>query len=449
MLMKISKERLKELIRESWAVSWPMTIIMFFEFLMGLADVYVAGRISKEIQAAYGVAFQIYFICLIPAMALTAGTVSIVSRLFTSPDDSNKKRLGESIFSTLITALIMGAAVSIVAILLRNVIVAALKVPQVIKYDTSLLAGIYSFGFIFDYFLITSNGVLRSCGKVRVSLQNYAIMCVMNIILNFFLAFKTPLGFRGIAVATVVSVATAAILNFFYVRKLSWQKKFNFAALKSMFNIGWPIGVLQILWNLAIIVIYFILANLPKNSVEAIAAFTNGLKLDLVVLLPAFAFNLANAVVVGNLLGKNKKDEAFNAGLITAFLGVGIIGLMSGGLILNAHHVMPFLSNNTNVIAAGLSYVYIILLFEPVMAWGVILGGALVGAGYTKNVLFSVILGAWIVRAPLCYFMAIVWHQGAIGVWWAINISVIIQSAYLSWSYFKKMRPVPLAVVVE
>lgn len=41
-------------VSRSWQVAWPMTRIMFFEFLIGLTDVYVAGRISKEVQAAYG-----------------------------------------------------------------------------------------------------------------------------------------------------------------------------------------------------------------------------------------------------------------------------------------------------------------------------------------------------------------------------------------------------------
>jgi len=45
----------------SWEVAWPMTLIMFFEFLISLTDVYVADRISKEVQAAYGFVAQIYF----------------------------------------------------------------------------------------------------------------------------------------------------------------------------------------------------------------------------------------------------------------------------------------------------------------------------------------------------------------------------------------------------
>ena len=48
-------------ISRSWEVSWPMTLIMSFEFLISLTDVCVAGRISKEVQAAYGFVAQIYF----------------------------------------------------------------------------------------------------------------------------------------------------------------------------------------------------------------------------------------------------------------------------------------------------------------------------------------------------------------------------------------------------
>ena len=56
-----------------------MTLIMFFEFVIGLTDVFVAGRVGKDIQAAYGFVIQFYFIFIVVANALTVGTVSVVS----------------------------------------------------------------------------------------------------------------------------------------------------------------------------------------------------------------------------------------------------------------------------------------------------------------------------------------------------------------------------------
>src|SRR4030066_1987031 len=90
----------------SWSVSWPMTLIMFFEFLIGLTDIFIAGRFGKEVQATYGFAVQLYFIFIILANALTVGTVSVVSRLFTS---GNKDELYRAIFSSTIAATLAGA----------------------------------------------------------------------------------------------------------------------------------------------------------------------------------------------------------------------------------------------------------------------------------------------------------------------------------------------------
>ncbi len=98
-------KEIKRFISESWSVSAPMTLIMVFEFFIGLADIYIAGKISKEIQASYGFVIQLYFIFVIIANALTTGTVSVVSRLFSSRD---REELGKAVFSILIIAALAG-----------------------------------------------------------------------------------------------------------------------------------------------------------------------------------------------------------------------------------------------------------------------------------------------------------------------------------------------------
>jgi len=101
----IGKSDIKTFLRESWSISWPMTLIMFFEFMTGLVDVYIAGKVGKEIQAAYGFIIQLYFVFIIVGNALTVGSVSIISRLFTA---GNKDDLTEAIYSTLSITIIAG-----------------------------------------------------------------------------------------------------------------------------------------------------------------------------------------------------------------------------------------------------------------------------------------------------------------------------------------------------
>ncbi len=84
LLTLFKREDIRSSISRSWSVSWPLTLIMVFEFLIGLTDVYIAGRVSKDIQATYGFVIQLYFILIVIANALTVGTVSVVSRLYTS-----------------------------------------------------------------------------------------------------------------------------------------------------------------------------------------------------------------------------------------------------------------------------------------------------------------------------------------------------------------------------
>lgn len=443
--MKISLENIKPLIKESWAVSWPMTLIMFYEFLMGMTDVYVAGRISKDVQAAYGLSFQVYFLLLIPAIALSVGGVSVVSRLFGAQD--KKAELKTAISSYIKAAVWAGLILALLGFIAAPWIIHILRVPQEIKGIAINLFRIYSLALFFEFFLINTNAILRSCGRVKDSLKSMTLACVLNIVLIFPLAFKTPLGFMGIAWATLLSLLIAAVVNFWMIGGIPGGHKFSWQILKDILNIGWPAALMQVLFNLASLFIFSIIGSLPKNSVEIMAAFTNGLRLESAIFMPAFAFNMANAVVVGNLLGKEKKEQAYQAGFITAGLGVAIvIGLLLLVLV-NARMILSLLSDNHLVVENSLLYVYISLIFEPVMAWSVILGGGLNGAGYTKTVMMVIGLGLWLIRIPLAYTLSLTLGFGAIGIWWAMNISLIFQCFFLTQQYMKKMRPLVIAAV--
>ncbi|MDD5561682.1 MAG: MATE family efflux transporter [Candidatus Omnitrophica bacterium] len=433
---KIKEERTRSLFRQSWSTSWPMTLIMFFLFLIGLADVYVAGRIGKEIQASYGLASQIYFILSIIVFALTVGSVSLVSRLYTS---ERKEDYTAAVDSSIAVSLVAGIVLTIIGLLFSRSIIQALAVPDVLKgYAVSLLR-IYSAGLVFSYFLISSNGILRASGMIRNSLVTMASVCVLNAVLNFYLAFHTPLGFRGIAVATVFSSFIGCIMNLFFMRrKITGLFMFSPLLVRAMVRIGWPAGLMQILWQLGAIVLFLILAALPQHNIEIMAAFTNGLKIESAIFLPAFAFNLAGAVVVGNLLGKKRKRDAFLIGIVTAVFGVIIVFFLTVLVMANAHFISSLLSPNEIVIRECVRYIHIALLSEPVMAWGVILAGALNGAGDTRGVMLIVVLSVWLVRLPISFLLAVTFGLGASGVWWAMNISLVFQALLMSNRYFKR-----------
>lgn len=432
----LKREDIRSFISRSWSVSWPMTLIMFFEFLINLADVFVAGKISKEVQAAYGFVTQIYFIFTVIGNALTVGTVSVISRLCQSIEDES---FSKAVFSTVVISSIAGFILGLTGIFLTPIIFDLLDLPKVIKQFGKPLASIYAGGLIFHYILINTNGILRSCKGIKKSLRTMALACVTNIGLNFLFVFYTPLGFKGIALSTAVSLFIGSLWNLWLIKAfLIRVKSVAMDIIKKVVSIGWPSGLLQVIWQLASMVLFLILSALPENNIEIIAAFTNGLRIEAAIFLPAFAFNMSNAVVVGNLLGEKKKNEAFRAGLVTAILGVGIVTILTIVVILNARFIVSFLSNNEIVISESVKYLYICMISEPFMAWGVILGGGLNGAGDTRAVMIRVALSVWLVRIPLSYIFGVLFGFGAVAVWWSMNTSLFVQAIFISRRYFLK-----------
>jgi putative MATE family efflux protein len=432
----LNREDIRKFISESWSVGWPMMIIMFFEFLIGLVDIFVAGRISKEIQAAYGFVIQLYFIFIIVGNAFSVGAVSVVSQIFTS---KNNDRLVESVYSTVVATIVLGVILGISGIFLTPVLIDLLHIPAELKPIATPLAKIYAAGVLFHYLLINTNAILRACKGVRDSLRTMAFVCFSNIVLIFFIVFHMGMGFKGIALSTAISVCLGSLLNMRYIRPLmAGSKRFSMKIVKTIVRISWPSGLLQGLWQINSMVIFLIISALPKHSVEVLAALSAGVRIESAIFLPAMAFNMANAVVVGNLLGEGRKDDAFRGGLITTLMSVIVVIFITIIVLFNARWIAPFLSDNNIVIKECITYIYISMMSEPFMAIWVVLGGGLNGAGDTKGMMFIVGLIVWLVRVPLAYIFVILLGYGAASVWWSMNLSQFLMALFIFRRYWQK-----------
>ncbi len=445
-LTKICQEKeIRGLVSQSWSVSAPMTLIMVFEFLIGITDIYVAGKVGKETQAAYGFVIQLYFAFIIIANALTTGTVSVISRLFSSGD---RVDLARAIFSVLVVTAAAGLIFGVLGIVLTPELIAIVNIPDRLKPLSAPLGQIYAAGLIFHYVLINTNGVLRSCKKVRLSLATMATVCGCNIFFNFFLVFGTPLGYTGIALATALSTLAGCLLNLRHLRALVPPSAMVFALerVREIAGIAWPFGLSQSLWQVHSMVLYLILSSLPRHSIEILAAFSAGLRIESAAFLPAIAFHMANAVMTGNLLGERRSAAAFRAGLVTAMMGVCLVILLALGVVITAPGLASLVSDNTVVMRETMTYLYINMLGEPFMALWVILAGALSGAGDTRSMMFIIAACTWLVRVPLCYLFVVVMGFEAHAVWWTMNLSQVLAAALMFRRYMgKKWLPGPPA----
>ena len=236
----------------------------------------------------------------------------------------------------------------------------------------------------------------------------------------------------------MISTLAGMLINLRAIRPLIvGPLRFSGNTIKKILSIGWPAAGLQVFWQLGSMTLFYILSILPDRNVEIMAAFTNGMRIESAIFLPAFAFNLANAVVVGNLLGKGSRDDAFTGGLVTAGVGVGLVTVLTALVVFNARYVAAALSQNEVVIRESMTYISICFFLEPVMAWSVILGGGLNGAGDTRSVMVIIALSIWLVRVPLSYIFGIMYGYGAPAVWWSMNASILTQAVFISRRYFR------------
>jgi multidrug resistance protein, MATE family len=433
---KIFKQEITGLLKNSWSLSWPMIIIMLIDFLVGITDVYIAGRLTKEVQASVGFVTQLYLVIIVVGNALTVGAVSIISRLF----GANKKdELSNAIFTLAAASLCLGAVAGLLAIAFSPSIIRMLNIPAAVRELGLPLFRIYAAGIIFHFFLMASNGILRGCRMVKHSLSTMLVVCVVNIGLNFFLVFYARIGYRGIILSTVISYATGALLNFIRIRRLiTGAKHFDWPLLKNMAHIGWPTGLQQIAWQIGSTILFLIISTLPSNTVEILAAFTNGLRIEAAIYVIAYALNNANAVVIGNLIGEGRQNEAFKNGIATALIGVAIITVQTVLVIFNADTLSSALSSNGVVINESMRYLHIAMLSEPIMAWAVIISGGLIGAGDTRGVMKVVIASQWLIRLPLAYIAAVHFKLGPSAIWWAMNASILAHAVFISIRYFRK-----------
>ncbi|MBI5847979.1 MAG: MATE family efflux transporter [Nitrospirae bacterium] len=427
-----------------WRLSWPMLIIMVLNFIVGFTDIYVAGLLNPQIQAAVGFISQLYFLVVIVANAVSIGTLALISRAVGANDHPRALHIArQSLLFSLVCAVILATA----GFLMYRQIIALAGVPYEIRKIAGDFFRIFVLALAPNYVLIISNAIFNASGEVKKPLMTMSAVTIINVITVFCLVFGLgpfpALGYKGIATATAISLMIGMILNLLFFSFSRWRALFAEAwkpsveTIGKIIRIGWPAAMLQITWNAGSIVLYNILGRLEDSSITALASISNGLRIEGIIYLPAFALNMAASVLIGQNLGAGDPGRAEKAGWKIALSGAFIISVLSLVFFLNAGQLASLLTSRQDVLEETERYLRFNMFSEPFMAMSAILGGALQGAGDTRGTLKVIGICMWLIRLPLAWFFALVLHYGASGVWMAMVISMCIQGILMSARFHK------------
>lgn len=427
-----------------WQISWPMFLIMIFNFLVGFTDIYVAGFIGPDVQAAVGFVSQLYFFIIIIANAISIGTLALVSRAVGAGDPG--RALGIS-RQSMIFSLIVAIGLSAFGLIFRREIIAVAGFPVEIRMIGETFLQIFALALGPSYIVIISNAVFRASGEVRNPLITMFLVSVLNIIGDFVLVlgiFPFPkMGYTGIALSTAVSMTAGMVINLVFFTAGRWRTfyegpwRISLQAVRTIIRLGWPAGLLQIAWNAGTIILYNILSRLGDASITAMAAITNGLRIEAVIYLPAFALNMTASVLIGQNLGAGNPGRAEKVGWKMVQVGVVLMSLMAFVIFIWADRFASMLTNSQDVLAETARYLRFNMLSEPFMALSTVLGGGLQGAGDTRGTMWVIIIAMWFIRLPLAYFFALKLHYGAMGVWIAMITSMAFQGILMTTRFYK------------
>lgn len=440
---------------EIWRLTWPQLLMMCFQFLVGLTDVWVAGKIHRDVQAVLGVVVQCQFILLIIGTATANASVAAMSQALGANLPDRARRYAGLILKigVLFSLIALGLALA-----LRGPILHLLRVPAEILPLAEEFWQVFLIVLPSHYLLAMTGAMFRARKSVYVPLCS----AFMAFGINAFASTGFGLGWwhipafgaRGIAYATLVSITSMALFNFFVLVKQGFITRKAFApfrwekrALPYLFKVALPAGGMQFSWQLGYMVLFAVVASLPFGSVNALAGMAAGMRVESVLFLPAVAFSMTGSMLVGHCLGAGNKAEAKRVGWRLILAGAGSMTFAAIVLWPFLKDLAAFIAPDPGAQADALVYLRYNLLATPFSVTSMCLGGIMTGAGAAIYTFFVFGAAIWLVRLPLAYiFGHLLWRESD-GVFMGMFISQAFQASIIlyifqtrDWARFAMIR---------
>src|SRR5687767_2998705 len=227
-----------------------MLVMMVFQTLYFLVDLYWVGRLGTAAVAGVGVAGNLTFIVLALTQMLGVGTTTVVSHAVGRKDHAQATLLFNQ---SQVLAMVTGAVFLVVGLAVRSRYSAAMSADAA----TARLSDEYLLWFIpamaLQFALVAMGAALRASGNFKPGTVVSTATVAINMILAPFLIFGwgtgRPLGVAGAAISSLVAIVIGIVwLATYFLKKDSylhfdlalWKPRFDL--WRRMLAIGLPAG---------------------------------------------------------------------------------------------------------------------------------------------------------------------------------------------------------------
>lgn len=421
--------------------SVPLLIGNIFQQLYNLSDIVIVGRlIGLNALAAVGSTGPLFFMFMFVIVGLTSGFAVITAQRFGAKDVDGVRR---SVTTSIILSFTFTALLTVVLTLGLHKIMSLMNVPAEIykdayNYLSIIVHGLWTMNL---YNLLAS--VIRALGDSKSPLYFLIFASVVNIILAVVLILNFHMGVAGSALAVVISQAISAFLCIYYIkvklpilhlRKRDWKFDKDFAL--EHLNVGIPMAVQFSILGFGIIIIQSVCNTFGP---VVIGAFTYGIRIEQIAMMPLASFGIAMATYTAQNFGANnfariregvKKCSVISLGLslvmtlVIHIWGADILRLFAG----NAH---------PDVISIAKSYLNISTLFYLFIGQLFIFRNTLQGMGYAVIPLLASLAELFIRSFAAIYLAA---KFSYFGIFYAGPIAWVSAAAIVSAGYFLSLK---------
>ncbi len=422
------------------SLSWPAMMAQLSSIMMQYIDASMVGRLGADDSAAVGLVSTSLWLFWGICSAVTMGfSVQVAHRVGAADYHSARKVLRQGITACLIFSVVIAA----IGVAISGFLPGWLGGTETVRPKAS----VYFLVFVAALPLLTMNylagGMLRCVGNMKVPGALNVMMCVLDVVFNFFLIFPTHhlhlagmeltlpgagLGVLGAALGTVLAevITAGAMMYYLCVKEKDICLKGHpgsFRPQRQVISRAVKVSAPMTLEHAVIcgaqIAITAIVAPL---GIMAIAANAFAVTAESLCYMPGYGIADAATTLVGQSHGAGRRDLARRFGYITTGLGMITMGIMGVLMWIFAPAVMSLMSPVQEICTLGVEALRIEAWAEPMFAASIVAYGAMIGVGDTMIPAAMNFGSIWLVRLPLAAILAP--KMGLAGVWTAMCIEL-------------------------
>ncbi len=425
-----------QLLRDLLKISWPTVVYSLLETAVGLVDIYFSGFLGHSAVAALGFSRQIFLVLMIGTIAVTTGTITLVSQNF----GAKRYDVASSVaWHSLLVSIVAGIGLGVIGALTARIFLLALGAEPDVLYHGEPYLRLLLGGVVFLMINFSTNAVFRAMGDTKTPLKIALLVNVLNVGFNYIFLFGLPpiipaFGVSGIAIGTLLARAIGGILAIRLLMKpsrpvhLKVSPFIDFSILRQIFNVGVPSGVSGFFRNGARVLFIGIIASTVAGT-TAVAAAAIGFQIRMLSIMPALAFQVGAAALVGQSIGAQNIEKAEAYGWTAIQFVSMVMAMTSVVLIIWSQTIVSLFTSDENVLALARITLVCIACEQFCNCVSIVAGGALAGAGDTRPSMRYTVFAQWMLMAPAAWCLVAYSPWDVYGAWVAWGAAPAVQSA--------------------